>query len=46
MLYKEIITVYSETHVKPINKLRGQKEVLLIIQEGGTGFKELIEFRI
>jgi hypothetical protein len=33
MLFKEIIPVYSENHMKPINK---KNERLLIVQAGGT----------
>jgi hypothetical protein len=34
MLFKEIITVYSENHTKPINTLCEQNEELVIA--GGT----------
>jgi hypothetical protein len=33
---KEIIAVYSENHMKPINKLSEQNEELLITEAGGT----------
>jgi hypothetical protein len=36
MLFKEIIAVYSENHVKPINTLCEQNSELLIVKAGGT----------
>jgi hypothetical protein len=36
MLFKEIITVYSENHTKPINKHFGQNAELLILKAGGA----------
>jgi hypothetical protein len=36
MLFKEIIPVYSENHMKPINTLCGQNTELLIVKAGGT----------
>jgi hypothetical protein len=36
MLFKEIIAVYSENHMKPINTLCGKNAELLIVKEGGT----------
>jgi hypothetical protein len=36
MLFKEIIAVYSENHMKPINTLCGQNAELLIVKECGT----------
>jgi hypothetical protein len=36
MLFKEIIVVYSENHMKAINILCGKMEELLIVKEGGT----------
>jgi hypothetical protein len=46
MLFREIIAVYSENHMKPINTLCGQNAEILIIKAGGTysyhwGFKGL-----
>lgn len=49
MLFKEIITVYSENKIKPINKFCGQNKKLLrwyklwihIINAGFLGFKEI-----
>jgi hypothetical protein len=34
MMFKEIITVYSENHMKPINILCGQNEELMIVKSG------------
>jgi hypothetical protein len=34
MLFKEIITVYSENHMKPINTLCGQNVELLTAETG------------
>jgi hypothetical protein len=36
MLYREIITVYSQTHIKHINTLCGQNVELLSVKPGGT----------
>jgi hypothetical protein len=36
MLFEEIIVVYSENHMKPINTLCGQNAELLIVKAGGT----------
>ena len=36
MLYKEIIAVCSETHIKHINTLFGQNRELLNVKPGGT----------
>jgi hypothetical protein len=36
MLFKGIITVYSENHMKPMNTLCGQKAELLNVKAGGT----------
>jgi hypothetical protein len=35
MLFKELITVYSENHIKPKNMLCGQHAELLVIEAGG-----------
>jgi hypothetical protein len=35
-LFKEIIAVYSESHMKPVNTLCGQNAELLIPKAGGT----------
>jgi hypothetical protein len=35
-LFKEIIAVYSENHIKPMNALSGKNVELLNIKEGGT----------
>jgi hypothetical protein len=35
-LFKEIIAVYSENHMKPIDTLCGQNTELLIVKVGGT----------
>jgi hypothetical protein len=35
MLFKEIITAYSENNMKPINKLYGQNAEFLIVKPGG-----------
>jgi hypothetical protein len=35
MLFREIITVYSENNMKCINTLCGQKAELLIVKAGG-----------
>jgi hypothetical protein len=37
MLFKEIIAVYSEKHMKPINKICGQNAELLIVKAGRAG---------
>jgi hypothetical protein len=34
--FKEIIAVYSEKHMKPVNTLCGQNEELMIVKGGGT----------
>jgi hypothetical protein len=44
MLFKEIIAVYSENHMKPINILCGQNVKLLIIKE--PGFKEISDLQL
>jgi hypothetical protein len=36
MLFKEIITVYSEDHTKPTDTLCGQNAEFLIVREGST----------
>jgi hypothetical protein len=36
MLFKEIIIVYPENHIKYINTHCGQNEVLLNVKAGGT----------
>jgi hypothetical protein len=36
MLFKEIISVYSENFTKPINAIYGQNEKLLNVKAGGT----------
>jgi hypothetical protein len=36
IMFKEVITVYSEDHTKPINTLCRQNEELLIIEAGDT----------
>jgi hypothetical protein len=36
MLIEEIIPVYSENDIKPINTLCGQNAELLIVEAGGT----------
>jgi hypothetical protein len=36
MLFKEIIAVYSENHMEPINTLCGQIAELLIVKAGGA----------
>jgi hypothetical protein len=36
MLFKEIITVYSENRTKPINALCEQNAELLIVKAGGV----------
>jgi hypothetical protein len=36
MLFREIIAVYSENHMKPINTLCGQNEELLVVKAGGA----------
>jgi hypothetical protein len=36
MLFKEINTVYSENHTKPINTLCGENAELLNVKAGGT----------
>jgi hypothetical protein len=36
MLFKEIMSVYSEDHTKPINTLRGRNAELLNVVVGGT----------
>jgi hypothetical protein len=36
MFFNEIITVYSENHMKPMNLLCGQNAELLIVKAGGT----------
>jgi hypothetical protein len=36
MMFREIITVYSDNHTKNINSLCGQNAELLIVKEGGT----------
>jgi hypothetical protein len=36
MLFKEIIAVYSENHMKLINTLCGQNADLLNVKAGGT----------
>jgi hypothetical protein len=36
MLFREIITVYSENHMKHINKFCGQNTELLIVKVDGT----------
>jgi hypothetical protein len=36
MLFKEVIAVYGENHMKPINTLCGQKAELLFVKAGGT----------
>jgi hypothetical protein len=36
MLFGEIITVYSEKHMKPINILCGQNAELLILEADGA----------
>ena len=36
MLYREIIAVCSQIHIKPINTLCGQNVELLNVQPGGT----------
>jgi hypothetical protein len=33
---QEIITVYSENHMKPIDKLCGQNTALINVKAGGT----------
>jgi hypothetical protein len=35
-MFREIIIVYSENHMKPMNTLRGQSEELLNVTVGGT----------
>jgi hypothetical protein len=35
-LFKEIIAVYSENHIKPTNRLCGQNAELLNVKAGGT----------
>jgi hypothetical protein len=36
MLFKEIIAVHSENHMKPVRSLCGQNKDLLIVKAGGT----------
>jgi hypothetical protein len=36
MLFKKIITVYTEIHMEPINTLCGHNAELLIVKTGGT----------
>jgi hypothetical protein len=36
MLFREVITVYSENHMKSINALCRQNSELIIIKSGGT----------
>jgi hypothetical protein len=36
ILFREIIPVYSENHMKPINTLCGQNAELLNVKVGGT----------
>ena len=36
MLYREIIAVYSQIHIKHINTLCGQNIELLNVEPGGT----------
>jgi hypothetical protein len=36
MLFEEIITVYSENHMKPINTLCSQNAKLLSVKADGT----------
>jgi hypothetical protein len=36
MVFKEMITVYSENHMEPTNTLCGQNAELLISKLGGT----------
>jgi hypothetical protein len=36
MLFKEIIPVYTENHMKPTSRLYGQNVELLIVKAGGT----------
>jgi hypothetical protein len=36
MLFREITALYSENHIKPINKLYGQNEESLKVKTGGN----------
>jgi hypothetical protein len=36
ILFREIITVYSENHKQPINTLCGQNAEILNVEVGGT----------
>jgi hypothetical protein len=36
MLFREIIAVYSENHMKPINTLCGKNAELLTVKAGGA----------
>jgi hypothetical protein len=36
MLFKEIVSVYTENYIKPTNTLCGQNAKLLIVKAGGT----------
>jgi hypothetical protein len=36
MLFKEIIALYSENHMKPVSTLCGQNAELLIVKAGST----------
>jgi hypothetical protein len=36
MVFKELIAVYCENHMKPMNTLCAHNEELLIVRAGGT----------
>jgi hypothetical protein len=36
MMFRKIVTIYSESHRKLINTLHGQSSELLIVKSGGT----------
>jgi hypothetical protein len=36
MLFKKIVTVYSENHTKPMTTLCGQNAELVFVEVGGT----------
>jgi hypothetical protein len=42
ILFKEIIAVYSENHMKPINTLCGQNAELLIVKAGSTSCQQWV----
>jgi hypothetical protein len=40
MLFKQIIHIYSENHMKAVNKLCGQNEELMVIKESGRALND------